>query len=116
MACELCIIACEQSRQNDSVTTPSPIQHALSSTPPSPIQSMLANPPVRSLNTSVLQPIDSDQTLASEKRWPDVYTLPILPNRLKEDLQAAESLAEAEESILHRLIQILFEDMSQFTL
>jgi len=56
------------------------------------------------------------QTPISEKRWPDVYTLPPLPTRLREDLLSAESLVEADDAVLRRLVQILFEDMSQFTL
>ena len=52
----------------------------------------------------------------SEKLWPEVYSLPPLPNWLQESLQSAECLTEADDAVLRRLVQILFEHVSQFTL
>ena len=98
----------QQLIEDDLTTTP--LSTALVRTPSS------SQPEHTPVPSKPLLPDDCFATTPTGKQWPDVYSLPPLPSRLWDDLQNAESLVEADDSSLRKLIQIVFEDMSQYTL
>jgi len=74
-------------------------------------------PPVTSVPPSPSTSAASTSGPASAtKMWPDVYSLPQIPQLLHNELRGAKSIVDASSSALHKFVRVLFDDMSQYTL